>query len=172
MYLLTFESRKALERKLLHVVTEQEDNSEGLQNLFDRWVDFRRELMESEELNHLWPNKHFRDAYFSVTQFEEVIDAFWRDPENFKIKSGFINKIIDEIEEDDVAMFELLLEAAKLIANTKNADSEEHENYKNLIKDLEAFAIISRCYAECLSVREKYGAELIDLESKKEVTSH
>ena len=159
MYLLTLESRKALEHQLLKVG-----------NLYDRWIDFQRELMESEEINHLWSNKHFRDAYYSVTQITESIEDLWSEPGNLDERSGFINKIVGEIEEDDVEMFEQLLEAAKLIAKDKEGDSEEYEHYKNLINDLAAFKIISVCYAECQTIREKYGVELVSFLDRSAIT--
>lgn len=164
MFLINHETRQALERQLLHAFKDPGYNLAGLFNLHSRWIGFKTDLLDSEEINHLWPNKRFRDAYYSVTVIAETIGAVYhKDTETLSSmdRVDLINKIVAEIEEGEGVMYEQLLEAAKLIAPTKT-DEEDKEEYENLINDLQAFLILNRCYMEWRSIQEKYAAELLN----------
>lgn len=159
MYVLDYESRLALEQQLLQYNRQtRKENLVGLRNLYHRWADFGSDLLESEEINHLWSIKSFRDAYYSVTVIVKEINDVNDNPKG-SYAVDLINEIIEEIEEGNDTMYQQLVEAANLIANTKGDDSDS--DYTSLVRDLDSFLIIRKCLTRMDSVRETHSTELL-----------
>lgn len=161
MRTLNYEAQKALHQQLFHSATteELEDNCDGWDALNSRWVAFSLDILLTDEIVHLWPSREFREAYYCVNNIHEGIQRVYRGLMP-KDEDAVYDFIYVQILEESPRHFELLIEAAKIIM--KGVSEGDIEDYKRLIKDLEAFLAIAKIEFDYSAARDKYSAEMVN----------
>jgi len=128
----------------------------------DRWVNGLSLMNRSENIDHLWVNASFREAYMDAIDIRDFLFQAISGNETHEDKHELIEKIVDQIDYDGEEGFEKLLEGAqKVLGEVESNDAIYNTEHHNLfIEDLKLIVVFSRLATQCLKLTRQVEQEL------------